>query len=396
MKKQMPKKEKVKKHYSKRITLIAHVITIIVLLILAGVSIAMLTGENGVLTKATEAKDQTEIAQEKEEIQMAYAAAKANKVEDVADPVTADELNTELDKLNSKGETSGSGTLTVTFSDSQRKYTINQSTGAISDPITDDTEEDEDKKAIKMIVNSGEDGIVVLPFDAENSGTISKINWGDGKIETISKSEYIEKSKIASIKKNIKVAAYNPYSKIYHKYEEKNKEIEVEVDGDIKEISSSASTIYYDKELGRNIYYDEGPNKIIEITQWGETGLTNIYLGGCTKLRKIASPSENSFINITNFVETFWDCENLTSIPEDLFSNCPNVTYFNGTFSGCTNLTGEAVPLWERVDGWESLDFKNAREWIGTKPDGNACYMDCTKLSNYSSIPDYWKDGYSE
>ena len=83
------------------ITLIALVITIIVLLILAGVSIAMLTGENGVLTKATEAKDQTEIAQEKEEISMAYAASKANKVDQVADPVTASELQGELDKLNS-------------------------------------------------------------------------------------------------------------------------------------------------------------------------------------------------------------------------------------------------------------------------------------------------------
>lgn len=39
----------------KGITLIALVITIIVLLILAGVSIAMLTGDNGVLTKAKEA-----------------------------------------------------------------------------------------------------------------------------------------------------------------------------------------------------------------------------------------------------------------------------------------------------------------------------------------------------
>ena len=38
------------------ITLIALVITIIVLLILAGVSIAMLTGDNGILTQATEAK----------------------------------------------------------------------------------------------------------------------------------------------------------------------------------------------------------------------------------------------------------------------------------------------------------------------------------------------------
>ncbi len=47
---------------NKGITLIALVITIIVLLILAGISIATLTGENGVLTKANTAKEQTEIA----------------------------------------------------------------------------------------------------------------------------------------------------------------------------------------------------------------------------------------------------------------------------------------------------------------------------------------------
>ena len=41
------------------ITLIALVITIIVLLILAEVTIATLTGDNGILTKATEAKQKT-------------------------------------------------------------------------------------------------------------------------------------------------------------------------------------------------------------------------------------------------------------------------------------------------------------------------------------------------
>ena len=45
---------------TKGITLIALVITIIVLLILAGVSIAMLTGENGIMNNAKEAKTQTE------------------------------------------------------------------------------------------------------------------------------------------------------------------------------------------------------------------------------------------------------------------------------------------------------------------------------------------------
>ena len=49
------------------ITLIALIITIIVLLILAGVSIAMLTGQNGILTQAQNAKQITEIAKIKEE-----------------------------------------------------------------------------------------------------------------------------------------------------------------------------------------------------------------------------------------------------------------------------------------------------------------------------------------
>ena len=51
---------------SKGITLIALVITIIVLLILAGVAIAMLSGENGILKKAAEAKTKTEQAQTNE------------------------------------------------------------------------------------------------------------------------------------------------------------------------------------------------------------------------------------------------------------------------------------------------------------------------------------------
>ena len=53
---------------SKGITLIALVITIIVLLILAGVAISMLSGENGILGKAAEAKTKTEEGQKQEEI----------------------------------------------------------------------------------------------------------------------------------------------------------------------------------------------------------------------------------------------------------------------------------------------------------------------------------------
>ena len=54
----------------KGVTLIALVITIIVLLILAGVTIAMLTGENGILSKAQKAKDSTEEAKERENAEL--------------------------------------------------------------------------------------------------------------------------------------------------------------------------------------------------------------------------------------------------------------------------------------------------------------------------------------
>ena len=51
--------DRVKTKGNKGITLIALVITIIVLLILAGVTIAALSGDNGILKRATEAKEQT-------------------------------------------------------------------------------------------------------------------------------------------------------------------------------------------------------------------------------------------------------------------------------------------------------------------------------------------------
>ena len=54
----------------KGITLIALVITIIVLLILVGVSIVMLTGNNGILTQAQKAKLSTELSSYKEQLQL--------------------------------------------------------------------------------------------------------------------------------------------------------------------------------------------------------------------------------------------------------------------------------------------------------------------------------------
>ena len=60
---------------NKGITLIALVVTIIVLLILAGISISMLTGQNGILNRTGEAKEETVDAQSKEKVKLAVMAA---------------------------------------------------------------------------------------------------------------------------------------------------------------------------------------------------------------------------------------------------------------------------------------------------------------------------------
>ncbi len=75
----------------KGITLIAIVITIIVLLILAGVSIATLTGQNGILTRANDAKEQTEIASVKEQAQLDIANWMAERLKNNED-ITLDDL----------------------------------------------------------------------------------------------------------------------------------------------------------------------------------------------------------------------------------------------------------------------------------------------------------------
>ena len=66
----MKENKKIVKIKEQGITLIALVITVIVLLILAGVSIAMLTGNNGILTQAQRAKELTEISSEEEYINL--------------------------------------------------------------------------------------------------------------------------------------------------------------------------------------------------------------------------------------------------------------------------------------------------------------------------------------
>ena len=77
---------------SKGITLIALVITIIVLLILAGVTIAALSGDNGILQNAIRAKELTEVKSEEEAIKLIVTAVNSETKKENSEYYTGVEL----------------------------------------------------------------------------------------------------------------------------------------------------------------------------------------------------------------------------------------------------------------------------------------------------------------
>lgn len=108
------------------ITLISLVVTIIILLILAGITVATITSDNGIIKNANDAKEQTEIAEEKEIVDRATIQAMGNNRRG---NLVEDELQEQLDKItdNGKTEVSDNGEkFEVVFVDSNRYYTVDK------------------------------------------------------------------------------------------------------------------------------------------------------------------------------------------------------------------------------------------------------------------------------
>ena len=112
----------------KGITLLALVITIIVLLILAGITIGAITGDNGIIGNAGKAKEETEIANEKDILEKATVQAMGNnKYGNIEEA----ELQEQLDRETGEGEGETEATdigeeFEVLFKESNRYYTIDK------------------------------------------------------------------------------------------------------------------------------------------------------------------------------------------------------------------------------------------------------------------------------
>lgn len=97
----------------KGITLVALVITIIVLLILAGVSISLVVGQNGVLNQASNAVNKQEQATVKQDVEMAVASCTTDMYAAMATNTSSD-INEFLTQANLSKYCDSSATVTYT------------------------------------------------------------------------------------------------------------------------------------------------------------------------------------------------------------------------------------------------------------------------------------------
>ena len=142
------------------ITLIALVVTIVVLLILAGVSISLLIDNNGIINRSKDAKRSYKTGQIKEEVELAYSSVRTDVL---ADKITEDEVAKKL------GEELGVS-VSETNKDYNFKYkgediTISKTTGQV-------TEGKEDTEEVKWIYNENSDGnIEITGIDIRGADT---------------------------------------------------------------------------------------------------------------------------------------------------------------------------------------------------------------------------------
>ena len=92
----------------------------------------MLTGQNGILTQAQNASEQTEVGAEKEAISLAYIGATANKEGNGA--VTDTDMDDQFGLNGTKADAEGTSPIIVTFDESNRQYMIDEN-GNITGPL---------------------------------------------------------------------------------------------------------------------------------------------------------------------------------------------------------------------------------------------------------------------
>ena len=280
----------------KAITLIALVITIIVLIILAGVSINLVLGNDGIITKAREARENTVVGQEKEQVELAYVSAAVKKL---GDSVTDTDLQTELNSSvgNGKTKVTGSKILSVHFYETNHNYTVNngtvtKATDGENNIVNDNGIKDVLVKSQNVYVLKHTGDLVKLQYD--NAGYVKY----DDKFETTVAEGVVKVQNVTSNNTFYYLTTTNDLC-LYNDREE----ITTIASG-VKEFQNEFINIYYLTTTNDLCYYDRNEGKSETIASGVKEFIGRYYLTTTNDLYAY-NEKEDTSITIASGIKEF-------------------------------------------------------------------------------------------
>ena len=367
----------------KGITLIALVVTIVVLIILAAVSISMLTGENGIITQAQNSKEATEQARVEELVDLAVNSL-IGENQGSTNGITPEMVAEEVNEMENRDDIYAEGSTfptNIIFPEEKRKVEVNL----------------EQKKDLSEMYEVAVDEKDIAPMDLFDYEIIDEAETSALKLSALPtkkvritkiKEEYCNSYKYLDIDTNYEInyKGNKISDTLVIPYKVDGKYVNGGIEGEIYTITEvqlyaegKDNTIFSGYSFPRveTVIY---PNTVEKI--YGK--YSDMLDGKNDILKMVVLPNSlktignNSFYNCTGLVNIEIP-DSVTNIEENAFG------YYNGQYSNVTpNLKNIIIPIsvtnmGENVfDGWTSSQTINVPFKEGEKSDG---------------WDEYWKSG---
>lgn len=356
------------------ITLIALVITIIIMLLLAAIAIQLTLGENGLISKANQAKIEQEKSELYDDAKLEYLNLKTKAIENSQPDPKAESILSEINFLNKYNIIGDNITNKKSEIIETKKNLLKEIEKLRTNPDTN-TLADEDKNKLVLRLNiKNNTNLELIHF---GTGAPIKAEFHDGSTGEVKYEGYYG----PSVTKTYTPGKYT--LKLFSEYSWSGLSgLEVKIN------NSFAS---------------------IDIINWGKNEESTITLHA---VDKIYSPEpdllsvrynsaifnkipEDLFVNKQHVItmSSFDNCNNITEILEDLFKNCVNAKYFYNVFYNCKNITSIPENLFKYNINATTFDNAFAESGITSIPENlfannpnitavNYAFRNCTHLSN--------------
>ncbi len=331
------------------VTLLALVITIVIMLLLAAIVIQMALGENGLVAKSIQARKEQVKAELYETVKLSYINLKSKALEN-GQPVPETHLALSTIEFRDRYDIVGDNVVDKKGTVVDTKENLLNELKGLS-PIVAPTwpklvagvtipEEDKEKMILKLRVPTGK---VKTKFNGNFN-----YDYGQGIRQANIESEFDSGEHV------IKLSGYSSY-RCTVDFKDSDYSIEVLQWGKGRIMNGWNMDMYNISKIHEpepeEILVNYRKGKFTEIPEWlfskkeNSQGTSKFF--NCDNITTIPENLFKNCVNVKTLSEVFYNCKGLTSIPENLFKYNTEVVQLERVFEGCENITNIPTELFK-------------------------------------------------